>query len=175
MALLKAQDDVADDCQSVARLLDLRRYVPAGDLSSALLDLAKMSVETAGTLTRTTQLLADVPEGASPKEAIAETIRSADAVRTVEHRIGEARRTRRCSHVSSEGDAVGFGGGPAAHADGEGDRRRGAQRRECRRLHHANVERPMTGAKEDRRGQAQSPRRSRNGWTPSCLTWTARW
>lgn len=89
MALLKAQDDVADDCQNVARLLDLRQTCLPAELSKALLDLARKSAEAATALTRTTQLLRGIPEGASPKEAAAATIRSADGVRLAEHDVEE--------------------------------------------------------------------------------------
>ncbi len=89
MSLLKAQDDVADDCQAVARYLDLRQACLPPDLAHALLDLAKKSVESATALTRTTELLRGVPGGASPKESVAETIRSADSVRAAEHEVEE--------------------------------------------------------------------------------------
>lgn len=101
--LLKVQDDVADDCQNVAWLIDARRTdVPAGH-GNDLLELGSLVVDTVRRLTATTNSLQLLP-GKSPTEnAIADVVSHADEVREIYDKVeDQAHRTLKSLFAAEE-------------------------------------------------------------------------
>jgi uncharacterized protein len=85
--LLKAQDDVADDCLEVAQWMEVRPTHVPDSLASALRGLCGKVVATSEALAETTKRLRATLESAVAGTSEAETSASAEAVRTARHDV----------------------------------------------------------------------------------------
>lgn len=95
LALLKAQDNVADDCEDAARLMAARRTrVPSG-LAPAFGDLVRGVVGTVDRLVEAGAALRDLEQAESPHEAVKALHENANTVRATRE------ATSRLSHEAT--------------------------------------------------------------------------
>ncbi len=91
--LLKAQDDIADDTQDLAMLLDVRCTTVPAAVAKELLDLTKGVTDCVRTLTDAMNLLAGMPRDASDADA---TDAIVDAAKRVSDREFELEEQAHC-------------------------------------------------------------------------------
>ena len=87
--LLKAQDDIADDTQDLARMLDARRTTVPSAVAEEFLDLTREVAGCVRTLTDAMNLLAGMPRDATDADATDAIIEATNGVSEKEYQLEE--------------------------------------------------------------------------------------
>jgi len=106
IALLTFQDDVADDCQNAARLMDMRRTRITPKIAGTLEGLGEAVGHTVERLAETTTQVQDLDQSPDPRESLRRIHERAEAVRAAREEVSE-RAHRALQEIFAEEEELG--------------------------------------------------------------------